>query len=97
MPILSDRMMPQNLTRLEQALRQRQLDEVFAQLVPADTFYLAAEFRQRFPSDAASWGPAGKELESLSRLYPAEVSWERLSRDLAWPMPCWRRATPVNW
>ena len=85
MPILSDRMMPQNLTRLEQALRQRQLDEVFAQLVPADTFYLAAEFRQRFPSDAASWGPAGKELESLSRLYPAEVSWERLSRDFGVP------------
>lgn len=85
MPILSDRMMPQNLTRLEQALRQQQLDEVFAQLVPADTFYLAAEFRQSFPSDAATWGPAGKELESLSRLYPAEVGWERLSRDFGVP------------
>ncbi len=55
--------------------------------MPADTFYLAAEFRRRFPEESDSWGPAGAELESLRRRYPAELSWERLSRDFGVPHP----------
>ena len=87
MAILSDRMLPRRSERLEQALRAGQLAEILPQMMPADTFYLAAEFRRRFPGDMASLGTAGQELESLSRRYPAELSWERLSQDFGVPHP----------
>ena len=79
--VLSVRLNPQRSSWLETALREGRLREVFAQSTPADLFYLTAEFRRRFPGESDSWGPAGRELESLCRLYPAELSWERLSRD----------------
>src|SRR4029077_346982 len=44
------------------------------------------EFRQRFP-ETNSWGTAGQELNSLTRRYPAELSWERLSHDFGVPHP----------
>jgi hypothetical protein len=87
MSILSDRMLPQRSERVERALRAGHLPEILPQMMPADTFYLAAEFRRRFPGDTASLGAAGEELESLSRRYPAELSWERLSRDFGVPHP----------
>jgi hypothetical protein len=87
MSILNDRMSPQNSEHLEQALRAGNLADVLPQLMPADTFYLAAEYRRRFPYQRDSFGPAGKELESLSQHYPADVSWERLSRDFGVPHP----------
>jgi hypothetical protein len=85
--ILSDRMETRRLERMEEALRAKNLAAVLSRLTPADTFYLAAEFRKRFSGEAASWGAAGQQLESLSRLYPAEASWERLSRDFGVPHP----------
>jgi hypothetical protein len=56
-------------------------------MTPADTFYLAAEFRRRFSGETDSFGPAGQELESLLHRSPAEVSWERLSQDFGVPHP----------
>jgi hypothetical protein len=85
--ILSDRMIPQRSAWLEQALREEQPAEIFSQMMPADTFYLTAEFRRRFPGETNSWGPAGRELDSLSRQYPTELSWERLSQDFGVPHP----------
>jgi len=86
--ILSDRMAPQRLEQAEQALlRAEDLAALLSRMMPADTFYLTAEFRKRFPGDAASWGPAGQQLENLRHQYPAEVSWERLSRDFGVPHP----------
>src|SRR5208282_5560348 len=87
MNIFSDRMIPQRLAWLEDALRDGRLPEVFDQITPADTFYLTAEFRRRFPGEIASWEPAGQELESLSREHPAELNWERLSQDFGVPHP----------
>ncbi len=87
MTILSDRMVPQRSERVEQALREKRLSEILPQVTPADTFYLAAEFPRRFSQETDSWGPAAQELQSLSRRYPAEVSWERLSRDFGVPHP----------
>jgi hypothetical protein len=87
MSILNDRMSPQTSEHVEQALRARNLPDVLPQLMPADTFYLAAEYRRRFPHQSDSFGSAGKELESLSLHYPADVSWERLSRDFGVPHP----------
>jgi hypothetical protein len=87
MSILNDRMSPQISEHLEQALRTGNLADVLPQLMPADTFYLAAEYRRRFPYQSDAFGSAGKELESLSKHYPADVSWERLSRDFGVPHP----------
>src|SRR5260370_998501 len=81
MSILNDRMSPQSSEHLEQALRAGNLTDVLPQLMPADTLYLASEYRRRFPHQSDSFGSAGKELESLSQHYPADVSWERLSPD----------------
>jgi hypothetical protein len=85
MNILSDRMIPQRSERVEQALRSEHLPEMLSQLMPADTFYLAAEYRRRFPEGASSFGPAGNELATLSQRYPDEINWERLSRDFGVP------------
>lgn len=83
MDILSDRMVPQMLEQVERDIRQDSL----AKITPADTFYLAAEFRRKYAAETASWGPAGRELEDLCRNYPQEVSWDRLSRDFGVPHP----------
>jgi hypothetical protein len=85
MNILSDRMIPQRSERVEQALRSGHLPEMLSQLMPADTFYLAAEYHRRFPEGAGSFGAAGNELATLSQRYPDEVNWERLSRDFGVP------------
>ena len=84
--ILSERVGPQRLEQVEQALRAGHAAEAATRIMPADSFFLAAEVLRTSP-DAASSGPAGQELENLSRQYPAEVSWERLSRDFGVPHP----------
>jgi hypothetical protein len=81
--ILSDRMLAQLLEQVEEDVQKGSL----AQVTPADSFYLTAEFRRRFGSDEKSWGPAGRELGELIQKYPDEVSWERLSRDFGTPHP----------
>jgi len=87
MNILSDRMDPAVQERVELALRSGSVPDIYPRTTPADTFYLATEYRRRFSDDISSWGPAGQELESLSRQYPAELSLERLSRDFGVPHP----------
>ena len=87
MAILSDRMDPQVSVRLEKALVSGRLGDVNPQITPADTFYLATEFRRRFPGQVDSLGPASQELESISRRDPTDLSWERLSQDFGVPHP----------
>ena len=82
--ILSDRMSPLKTWWLDQALRAGNIDEAMHRVAPADTFYLTAEFRRRFP-DSGSWGQSGKELDRLTNSHPTELSWERLSRDFGVP------------
>ena len=79
--ILSDRLAPQESAQLEDALREGRLTELSSIVTPADTFYLTAEIRRRFPEETNFWGMAGRELEDLYRRDPAELEWERLSRD----------------
>ena len=83
--ILSDRMIPQRSERVEHALGSGNLSEVLSHLMPADTFYLAAEYQRRFPQGPNSFGLSCKELATLSERYPNEVNWERLSRDFGVP------------
>ena len=82
--IFSDRMSPQKLFELKQSLEAKQADSALAEITPADSFYLTAEYRRRFPNDA-HWGPSGQELEELSRRSPQDLSWDRLSRDFGVP------------
>ncbi len=85
MDILSDRMVPRRALWLEQALRDGRGEEIIPEMMPADTFYLTAEFRRRLPQETTVWGPSGQELDHLCRRYPTELSWERLSRDFGVP------------
>jgi hypothetical protein len=86
--VLSDRMSPQRLEQTERALlRGDDPAAIRLGMMPSETFYLAAEFGRRFPGETASLGPAGQQLASLSRQYPSEVSYERLSKDFGVPHP----------
>jgi hypothetical protein len=85
--ILSERMVPQRAEQLEKSLQAGAVNEALARVMPGETFYLAAEFRHRFPGVSKSWGQAGEELETLSSRYPDEVSWKRLSDDFGVPHP----------
>jgi hypothetical protein len=87
MAILADRMSPPRLEQVDQALKSKDVKGEIAQLMPADTFYLAAEFRKRYPQDAAALGPENQALDKLSRQYGAEVSLERISKDFGTPHP----------
>ncbi len=62
--ILSDRMLPQKFEQIEDALHSARAEDLLLLMTPADTFYLAAEFRGRFPGTNEYWGTAGNELES---------------------------------
>jgi hypothetical protein len=87
MSILDERMASQTSERLERALSADRLAEILPQLLSADTFWLAAEYRRRFPDQTDAFGPAGRELESLYQHYPDEVNFQRLSRDFGVPHP----------
>jgi hypothetical protein len=87
MDILFDCMLAQRSEQVESDLRAQRTAAALAEVTPAETFYLAAEFRRRYPQDSAAWGPAGKELDSLATLYPAEVGLQRLSEDFGIPHP----------
>jgi len=91
--ILSERMTPRRLERTEEAMRSASnMAAMIHRMTPADTFYLASEFRKRFPGQAASFGPASQQLDSLCRQHPAEVSLARLSRDFGVPHPTLARS-----
>jgi len=85
--ILSERMLPLRLEQMDAALRSSHHDDALALAAPAETFYLAVEFRRRYPVDQQNWGPAGKELDDLVTRFPEETSWGRLSMDFGVPHP----------
>jgi hypothetical protein len=91
--ILADRMSPQRLESLNQSLvNGEDAIALLAQTMPADTFYLAAEFRRRNPGQAASFGTACQQLEALRAQNPSETGPERLSRDFGVPHPVMARS-----
>ncbi len=86
--ILSDRMSPQRLEDTEEAMRSADaMAALLPGLMPEDTFYLAAEFRQRYPGEVASWGTAGKQLDELCAKDPADTSRQRIADDFGVPHP----------
>jgi hypothetical protein len=85
--ILFDRLLPQRMEQLEAALRAGREDDALDLIAPAESLYLAAEFRRRHFSEKVNWGVAGKELDELLARYPAETSLERISADFGVPHP----------
>ncbi len=86
--ILSDRMAPRRFDMTEQAVEHGDdVPSLLPELLPVETFYLAAEFREKYPAEAGSWGAAGQELNALVQAHPAEASESRISRDFGVPHP----------
>ncbi len=85
--ILFHRLLPGSFEEVEKALGAGNSKAALAQVTPGETFFLAEQFRRSFPDEASSWGPAGKDLDALTRQYPQEVSLKRLSRDFGVPHP----------
>jgi hypothetical protein len=91
--ILADRMAPQRLETLDKSLTNNEdAIAILAQTIPADTFYLAAEYRRRYPAQAASIGPQNQQLDTLCSQYPADTTTQRLSHDFGVPHPVLARS-----
>ncbi len=86
--ILTDRMTPDRVERTEQALMNPDgAKALVRQTLPAENFYLAVEFKKRYPDQVSQWGPAGRDLEDLSRKDPSGISPVRLSAVFGVPHP----------
>ncbi len=87
--ILADRITPGRLDRVELALHDsdRAAASLSSEVLPAVMFYLAAEYRKKYPDQAVLAGPAGRELDALVHHDPSAASPERLSRDFGVPHP----------
>ncbi len=85
--ILSDRMLPLRAEQLDLALRSGQNDGAVALVAPAESLYLASEFRRRYPSERKAWGLAGTELDGLLERDPNETTLARISVDFGVPHP----------
>ncbi len=83
--ILSEQMDPNQLERAEAALDDE--DETALTLLPAESLFLATEFRKRYAQQSSALGKAGRELEELALRNPAAVSPERISTDFGVPHP----------
>jgi hypothetical protein len=80
-------MIPRRAEQVEQDLRAGHVSEILPRMMPADTFYLTAEFQRKYPGETGSWGVATQELRDLSRQHPEQVNWSRISRDFGVPHP----------
>jgi hypothetical protein len=86
--ILAGCMTTSRLDQTESALESKdKISAYLPEVLPTEAFYLAAEFRKEYPSQAAGYGEASRALEELARNDPASVSAERLSKDFGVPHP----------
>jgi hypothetical protein len=72
---------------VQQAIENGHAEELVSRMMPADTFYLAAEFQLKNGDQAGALGSATEELRELARQHPEQVSWSRLSHDFGTPHP----------
>jgi hypothetical protein len=85
--ILSQRMLPPQTWSVNRALQSGQLAQMLPQIMPADTFYLAAEYQREHPGQFAATGSVSKELTEMCRDHSEEVNWARISHDFGIPHP----------
>ncbi len=90
--ILSERMAPQRLEQADRSLRSN----LSPRLLPGDNFYLASEYREKFPDDLAALGTANHELGQLRRENPSDTSTTRLSSDFGTPHPILAQTTSLE-
>ena len=84
--ILSERMDPNQLERAKDALAADEgEDESDSALLPAESLFLAIEFRKSYPQQTSALGKAGSELEELALRDPTAVNPERISADFGVP------------
>jgi hypothetical protein len=84
--ILADSLPPARLERTALALeRTETATEFLSQILPTETFFLAAEYRSKFTDQASAWGSAGLELEELAKREPTHTDPKRLARDFGVP------------
>ena len=87
MDILSDRMAPRRSERCSRPCSTEHPADMLPRIYAGGHLLPGHEFRRKFPGEAASFGPANRELENLCQQDPEEVRWERLSRDFGVPHP----------
>jgi hypothetical protein len=86
--IFSGRLSWGQLEEMEQALQHPDSTAaLISHFLPSDTFYLTAEFREKYPGTAAQWGPVNRELDDLAGKNPADTSPQRLAADFGVPHP----------
>jgi len=86
--ILSDRMDWGRIGEIEQSLESPESAADLAHAtLPTDSFFLLAQFRRRYPEQAAEFGPAGRELDDLVKKNPADTGPERIATDFGVPHP----------
>ena len=86
--ILADHLPPARLQRAGQALDQAETAKVFlSQMLPSETFFLEAEYRIKYPDQAATSGPAAKELDALIKREPSHTAPRHLARVFGVPHP----------
>ncbi len=86
--ILRERLLPLRLEETEEGLKQPETAaSLIPQMLPSDSFFLASEFRAKFPSEGKLWGDAGRDLDDLVKKDPSHVNLERLSIDFGTPHP----------
>ena len=86
--ILSERLTPVRMEQMTTALKSKSdTKETVSTMPPADLFYLAFAFREKYPDLAEQSGPAGRELSGLCSKAPSDSSWQRISADFGVPHP----------
>jgi hypothetical protein len=86
--VFSGRVSGARMEEMERALEHPDSTAALvAHVLPSDAFRLSAEFRNRFPGEAAQFGQANRDLDELVRKTPADTSPERLAADFGVPHP----------
>lgn len=86
--ILSQRMTSVRLEQISTTLQSNSdVRELVSGTPPADLFFLAFEYQEKYPALTEQPGPAARELSALCSKVPADSSWQRLSADFGVPHP----------
>jgi hypothetical protein len=85
------------LARIEATLGEQGEGQKWAkEITPSDCFYLAADYRREYPSEAGSSGKALKELDELAHKNPQAADPERISADFGVPHPAMEQSDAVT-
>jgi len=86
--IFSQRLSWGRLDNFEDALKNPEsAADLAQQMPPSDLFYLTAQFRRKYPDQAAAIGQVNQELDALIRKDPADTSPVRIATDFGVPHP----------